>query len=545
MPMPARFRRALLVPLLAAGVATACIDRLAAADAPLEPSQFLPPAAVATLRLNDLPRSVARFAGTPFAKLLTTGWGKHLSGQIDAALQDLAKQGNDVVPILHSLTAATAGLALPGKDQQDFGGGLLLAGDAAPLKAMLTKVVGSEPTLAAGNPTWVVGGGQLTAFGPLFAYASAPAGGGLVKAVAPRSPATPPVHPESCLEGGVDVKAFAQFLRATGTPNSLSVGSGMIDSLAFSLALDPIGIREHWDMPFAAAHAAALAPLVGVPANLDLLRSLPASTLFALTVHVDAKQSAQELEIAKADIDEAQLGKVDALLAQGGLPPYLELVKAIDGDVLLFCEEGVPFPTGTLALGVTGDTATKLLAALKDKANLQDLGDGTLSGLLGVVQLQAAYQKGQLILTTNPTGVAGFAARQAGFADQPEIKAAFAELKPGAVGVGASRTGATYAAFAQLALTFAAMAGVDPKYMTMPQDLRAAGRYGFFSYQRTPKGLTLDAGGLLGGVIGMYTLLGGSAAGMYFYTFAQMNGLQQAPAQAPAAKPAKDPEQVF
>ena len=541
MPMPVHFRRALLTPLLAAGLA----GPLAAADAPLDPSQFLPPAAVATLRLNDLPRSQTRFVGTPFAKLLATGWGKLLSGHLDGGLQDLAKQGNDVVPILRSLTAATVGIALPAKDQQDIAGALLLAGDAAPLKAMLTKVVGAEPTLAAGNPTWVVGGGQLTAFGQLFAYASAPAGGGLVKAVTPRSPVTPAVHPEACLEGLIDVKAFAEFLRTTGTPNSLSVGSGMIDSVAFSLALDPIGIREHWDMPFAAAHAAALAPLVAPPANLDLLRSLPATTLFALTVHVDAKQSAQELAIAKADIDDAQLGKIDGVLGQAGLPPYLELVKAIDGDVLVFCEEGVPFPTGTLALGLAAETATKLLAALKDKASLQDLGDGTLSGMVGVVQLQAAYQKGQLILTTNPAGIAGFAARQAGFADQPEIKSALAELKPGAVGVGVSRTGATYAAFAQLALTFAAMAGVDPKYMTMPQDLRAAGRYGFLSYQRTPKGYTLDAGGLLGGVIGMYSLLGGAAAGAYFYTFAQMNGLQAAPAQPPAGKPAKDPEQVF
>ena len=44
MPIPARLRHVLLTPLLAAGLAVP----LGAADAPLEPSQFLPTAAVAT-----------------------------------------------------------------------------------------------------------------------------------------------------------------------------------------------------------------------------------------------------------------------------------------------------------------------------------------------------------------------------------------------------------------------------------------------------------------------------------------------------------------
>jgi hypothetical protein len=511
-----------------------------AGDAAPDPSCYLPEHGLATLRLNDLPRSRARFAATPYAKLLETGWGKLLAKQLKAATDRSAKEGLDVAAALAGLTQVVAGIAMDAdRMAPDIGVAAVVQGDTGAVQAWCAKLLSAEARVGAGAQTkaWLGGAGQITQLGQLFVFQSAPADGGAVEEAKPRVPAEAPAFPASCLESRLDLEGLLGLIaRLTKSPPNAFAKPGSLSTASLSLSLDPIGLREHWHAPFPAAHAEEYRALSYPAADLGALRTLPGSTLFAAVARIEAATSAKQLAIAGLAAGDPSLAQIDAALADAGLPGYLELLGAIDGQVLAYCEEGVPFPTATVAIGMKPEVGGRLLKTLAEKLAMAANGDGSFGGFLGILALQAAYQDGQLVLTTNPGGVAGFKDRKSGFAELPEIKAALGEIKPGAIVAGVSRSGASWGAFAQLAWLPLSQLGLDARYASLPQDLRAVAKYGFLSYQRSADGFDLDSGGLAGGVAALYSLGVGSAAGYFFY---QMGMLGQALGQPNAPVPAK------
>jgi len=500
----------------------------ASAGETVDPSTFLPKDAVATLRLADVQRSRERWAASPLAALLDSGWGKKLlAGLAETLGGGAGKPPVDLAELFAHSRQLVLGVALA-DGKPDIRLAMTTVGDAASLRALSKATLSVETPMADGATAWLGAAGQITQIGDLFVFKPTPAQGGAVAPPVAESPATPALDPASCLEVGLDlVRVMAAIAAFNPGAPAVPANSPRLD---VSLRLDPIGMRERIVIPHSAEQRAQLAGLVLPLADPAVLAALPASTLFAFAMRSDRAISDRMLDVLGVDpAKNPGIVQLDAALGQIGLPPYRELMRAVDGDSVLYVEESAPFPVFTLALGVEAVIGRQILDRIATSANLAANPDGSRSGLLGLVTMHAGYLGKQLVLTTNPLGLTGWSDRKPGFADHPEIKQAFKELPKDALAIGVSRSGASWGGLAQLALIPLAQLGM-PELNSLPRDLRQAGRFGFISYRNTGEAFHIDAGGLFGGPVGCYASLAGGGLAAFSAFMQKMGRPDAAPA---------------
>jgi len=493
------------------GVIAVCVGWAHAADADtrLDASQYLPPDAVAVVRLHDVPRSLDRFAGTPYAPLLATAWGELGRGLLDHVL---AKPGIDSARVLGSLRGVTAGIAvdpsrlgMPGF--ADVGVALDTAGDDAPIRRLCGALFPVEAPLEPGMHAWASGSGQVTRLGSRYVFRSVPVSGPML---APRAEGArlTAAFPEHCVEAELHPAAFGRLLAALGQPGMPGASA---PTVSVAMRLDAIGVRERLVVPFPPGQAAALGGLVWPTAPRQALAGLPANTLSALVLRADPALTARGIAAMKLDGNPA-LARLDRLLDRHGLPTWVELATALDGDAIAWIEEGIPFPSASCAIGMKAAVAARVLATLQARVGMVINPDGSRTGIWGMIALHADYRAGRLLLSTNPAGLSAMSLRRGGFTAHPEIQAALAEIPTDALVAGVSRSGASWGAIGQLLMVPLSQLNV-PELMSLPQDLRKAGRHGFLSYRLRDGHMMLDSGGLFGGPCCLYGVIAGVGIG--------------------------------
>jgi hypothetical protein len=503
---------------------------------PADAAAYLPEHPALNARLNDLARSRERFAASPYAALARTAWGRALVDRLHGQAGAGQPAGLDPLAIAGCLGEVAAGVAV-GPQRADIGIAARTTGDTRALQAWCAELLGTEARqgLPGTDHVWLGGAGQITQQGALMIFQSAPAEGGAVEAARVHQ-AGARFDGRACLEAVLDASRIEQLVALFDSEPVPAAASGPRFQLGFTASLDPIGVRERLvvgGLPEPLLEA--VRGLVAKPADLGLLRSLPAATLCAAVAHADASGIANALARSGLGAGDPRVAGIDAGLLALGLPGALQLLGALDGDLLLYLEEGSPWPSATLAVGMQREMAQRLLATLTTSCALVPSGDGVVAGLVGPVMLAGCFRDGQLVLTTNPAGVASFAQRAPGFAAHPEVVAALAEISPGAVAAGVSRSGAVWSALYRLAWVPLSLAGADARFATIGEDLRAQGRHGFLSLGLHDGGLVLDGGGMAGGAVGTLTA---AVAAVAWYVEEGLTGL---PAVAPAAPAAAHP----
>lgn len=477
-------------------------------ETPRDASEYLPRDAVAVVRVHDVPRMLDRFGGTPYAQLLETGWGRLGRALVE---HSLAKPGIDGPRVLGAMREVTAGIAIdpervgtPGF--ADVGVALDTAGDDAAIRRMCAAIFPVEAPLEPGMHAWAGGTGQVTRLDSRYVYRTAPAG----PMHAPRADGARlrAAFPEDCLELELHPAALGRLLAALGQPGLDDAGT---PTVAMAVRLDAIGVRERLVVPFPTGQADALGGLAWPTAPREILAGLPATTLSALVLRADPALTARGIE-AMGLAGNPALARVDRLLGAHGLPSWRELALSLDGDLVAWVEEGVPFPHASCAIGMRPTIAARILASLQARVGMVVNPDGSRTGIWGLVALHAAYRDGQLLLTTNPAGLAAAAARPGGFTAHAAITAALAEVPADAIVAGVSRSGASWGSLGQLLLVPLAQLNL-PELMSLPNDLRTAGRHGFLAYRLQGGNMVLDSGGLFGGPCCLYGLIAGAGMG--------------------------------
>ena len=472
-------------------------------------TEYLPRDAVAVIRLHDVPRMLGRFTGTPYAQLLDTAWGRLGRGLIEHAL---AKPGIDSQRVLGSLREVTAGIAvdpsrlgMPGF--ADVGVALDTAGDDAPIRRLCGALFPVDAPLEPDMHAWAGGSGQVTRLGSRYVFRTATSVGPML---APRAEGTRlrATFPEDCVEAELHPAAFARFLAALGHPG---IPEAVAATVSVAVRLDAIGVRERVVVPFPSGQAAALGGLSWPVAPRGLLAGLPPTTLSAVVLRADPTLTARGIAAMKLKGNPA-LARLDRLLDRHGLPGWSELATAIDGDLIAWIEEGVPFPHASCMIGLRPEVAARVLATLQIRVGMVYNPDGSRTGIWGMVVLHADYRDGRLLLTTNPAGLAAMVLRPGGFTAHPEIQAALGEIPGDTLIAGVSRSGASYGALGQLLMLPLSQLNL-PELMSLPQDLRKAGRHGFLAYRLHQGAMVLDSGGLLGGPCCLYGLIAGVGIG--------------------------------
>jgi hypothetical protein len=458
-------------------------SRLAAGDAP-EPSRWIGPHPLVTVQAHDVQRTLARFSASPYGDCGGTAWGALLVERLRAF------GGVDLGELAGSIDRVAIGVGMREEDRSpDIRWAVSTGADAGPMERLCDRL---SPELR--------GVGRIARSGRVFTFRRADGSAEPAEAAATR-------FPEDCFELALDAGALGQLL---------GVAAPAADAperpIVVGVRLDPIGMREHWDLPVAATRKWADVHLP--PAHRELLAGLPSGALMGCTFTADGSANVAALACSGLVDDPLALIAIDLSLARCGLPPLLDLIGGLRGDTVMWLEDGSPYPTFTVIAGMDERLARRLLPILALGANLAPGADGTLVGFLGVCAFEAGYRDGRLILTTHPEGVAGAMARAGGFAAHPDAAAALAEIPAGAVFAGASRSGPAAAALTRLALEPLAHLGV-PQLAALPRDLERRGRHGFIALRQVDDGLRLEAGGMLGGPCAAYATLGGAAWAVY------------------------------
>ena len=481
----------------------------AADQARPDATEYLPRDAVAVIRLHDVPRMLGRFSGTPYARLLDTRWGKLGRGLLDHAL---AKPGIDGGRVLGALREVTAGIAvdpsrlgLPGF--ADVGVALDTAGDDLPIRRLCGALFPVDAPLEPDMHAWAGFTGQVTRLGSRYVFRTAT---GVGPMLAPRTEGArlTAAFPEDCIEAELHPVAFARVLTALGQPGIVGVET---PTISLAVRLDAIGVRERVVVPFPAGQAVALGGLAWPVAPRERFAGLPATTLSALVMRADPALTARGIAAMNLSGNPA-LARLDQLLDRHLLPGWSELATAIDGDVIAWIEEGTPFPHASCVIGLRAAVAARVLATLQARVGMVVNADGSRTGIWGMIALHADYRDGRLLLTTNPAGIAASLLRPGGFTAHAEIQAALGEIPPDALIAGVSRSGAAWGALGHLLMLPLSQLNL-PELMSLPQDLRQAGRHGFLAYRLHHGRMVLDSGGLLGGPCCLYGLITGVCIG--------------------------------
>lgn len=484
----------------------------ALAGAEPDATQYLPPDPVAVVRLHDLPRSAQRWDGSPYPALLATPWGASARAALDSVLADPAVAGCDAAGVLKPLRRVAIGVAVDRAAPDpaavaEVGLALSTAGDADPIVRLCGALFPVEAPLGHGQRAWLDGTGQMSELGSLFVYRTTPPAARL----ATPEPAGEPLritHPEACIEAELQPEGLAVLLRALAQPGA-ETGAGPRMSIAVSV--DAIGLRERTVLPFPAGQAQALGGLAWPAAPRAALDGLPASTLSALTLRFAPAVTARGLAAMRLDETPA-LRALAPFLAWNGLPRARTLLEGLDGDCVLWLAEGVPLPSANAVIGMTPEVARRVLAVLGARMNLQVADDGSLRGRWGPAPFACAYREGRLVLTTDPAGVVAAQLRPGGFTDHAQIRAALAEVPADALACGVSRSGGSWGALADMAMLPIATLQV-PELLSLPRDLRIAGRHGFLSWRVIDGSVVIESGGLFGGPCSLYALITGAGIG--------------------------------
>ncbi|MBA2480647.1 MAG: hypothetical protein H0V44_08295 [Planctomycetes bacterium] len=480
-------------------VSCCCLGSLAAAESTPDPATAIAADAVAMVRFNDLPRSAIRYQQTPYARLMESALGKRAREELSLAMRSALPHGIDPAAVAGSARRLAFGIHLP--TTIPLSPWLQVAttvDDPAPLTAALAPLFPNQ--LAAGDPavdTLMGAAGSLQWRDRLAVFTSINAPG-MADQHAPAITASvwPTIDAAADVEGTYRTEAAFTAVEAHGhqAPRARS-----LPTMTFSLRFDRIGMREHADLTYAPADMARLEDVTWKPADTRLFASLPASTLSALVIRCDGDLTRRWIELHGEGIDEPSLARIDALLQTQGLPAYWDLMTRLDGDILVYTEESAPFPVVSAVMAIDPAIGSRLIEVIRTHL-LGPPGDAML-GMIGPVAIYGEQRGPDLILTTNPAGIDAVAMRQKGFTDHAEIREALAEIKADAIVAGVSRSGASWGTVAQLAAIPLSALGIR-QLMTLPQDVRKAGRYGFVSCSPNASGFSLDAGGLLGGPIG-------------------------------------------
>jgi hypothetical protein len=483
-------------PLRACLLAAALTAPLASAAEREEPARWVGEHPLLTVRAHDVQRSLHRFAQSPYADLQETPWGALLAGRLRDAISG---GGVDADALAASIDRVALGIDLDAEQSPDIRWAVATGGDVEPMRRLCRGLAGTPGT-------------SIEELGRLFAFR----GGGR-----PERGEAPDAHfADACVELSLDPARLGAALGLAPpdahTARPLSVG----------LSLDRLGLRERWDIPTARAHADAWQDLRLPSARRELLSTLPATTLAACTFSTDGTSAVQALACSGLVDCPVALLAADLALARIGMPPLIEVLGGLRGDTVAWIEAGSPFPSLTLVAGMEEDLARRILPMLALQAGLRRAATGgPLIGFLGQCPVQADYRDGNLVITTHPDGIDGVALRRGGFLDDPEAKAALAEIPEQALVVGISRSGPLVAEIARLALAPLAHLGM-PQLSTLPHDLEARAHHGYFALTRGPDGLNIDSGGLLGGPCATYAALGGAAFAAYVSVAQRLEALR-------------------
>jgi hypothetical protein len=450
---------------------------LAAADP--DPAVFIPADAAVSVRAPDLTRSRTRWATAPYARLLSTGWGRTLlaewGGRLDQAAPGAAQA-------LAGLRAAAGGARIARGELPEVT--LAVAGVADPLRAAAAALL---PESRPGQADTQYGFfGRATQYGSVLAWATGQDG-----AVQPASTPAALVDGEADLQVDIDQAAWAAGM---GTAMLAGTDGG---TLHVSLRLDPVGLRETMRVPpTPATRLAAVSQQRW--ADPEELHKLPATTLWAATWSADPAAIKPLLDTT----GDAGVQRLEGLLAEAGLPAWRDTLAAMDGPATLWMAEGVPFPSLTLAVSMQEEAARRWIAAATTRLNLVP-NRGGVAGFVGLLPCAIGWvgtgTGGRLVVSTDPNGLDAWRLRKPGFATHVGVRAVLAEAPKRTVLLGASRGGASWAAIAQLAVPIFTAMGA-PQAVSLPGDLRGAADRGWLYMQLEPDGGTLvESGGVFGG----------------------------------------------
>ncbi len=432
---------------------------LLAADAPPAPST--PPADCVALRLIDQPRAHSHWQVSPFPTLAASAWGRELD--------PLISQHPGVFQLLRHLAPITRGLLTIEVAAGEPVGQLRahLSPEAPPTFAFTAdSLTRTAETVDARIP--------LAPYQLLGVFRGAPVNWGQFPVLVP-SPTATAAFPTADLE-------LTCMLPGTAPAAPMP--------LTASWTVTPYGLHERLRLTSQPHPVAKALP----PATVDALAGLPATTLWALTT------------AALPDVVERlpgiDLPAFDRWAASQHLPLWQDLRGQLS-RVTVWAEQGVPLPATSLIAAMPESTGEAILALLDQTFEFTRGSDGVHLGVVGFIPLQAAWREGSLVVTSSNLGIAGALAKPGGFTTLPAITQALARLakdRTPEVGtqlvLGVSRSGDSWAAVASLNPWLARR---RPAMVTLANDLRRAGSFGFAGLLATEDGLVLDAGGLFGG----------------------------------------------
>ena len=432
---------------------------LLAADAPPAPSTA--PAECVAIRFIDQPRARGHWQASPFPALAATPWARQLDPLVD--------QRPGVFQLLRHLAPIERGLLTIQVEAGDPVGQLRAdLGAAAPA----TFAFVADPLTRTPE--------TVTARIPLAPYRLLELFRGATRDWRQFPPLTTPPAATAALPTA-DLELMCML---PGTAPAAPM------PLTASWTVTPYGLHERLRLTGRPPASSIVPPAATVQA----LAGLPPTTLWALTT------------AALPDVVERlpgfDLPAFDAWAANQQLPAWKDLRGQLS-SLTVWSEQGAPLPAYSLVAAMPKITGETILAVLDHTFEFTKGSDGVHLGVAGFIPIQAAWRDGRLLVTTSNLGIPGAFATPGGFTTLPVIAQGLAQLAteraPDAgtqLVLGVSRSGESWAAVAALNPWFARR---RPALVTLANDLRRAGSFGFAALGATEDGLVLDAGGLFGG----------------------------------------------
>jgi hypothetical protein len=459
----------------------------------VDPATYLPADPALSVVVPDLARSRERWQTTPYARLAQTPWGR-LS--VSRLTQLAGWWGPDLPQALDAARALALGLGVTANGQPDAV--LAVRGDGVAMERACALI-------PAGTVTTTRSGDVLA-----LAY------GGIAPAQRQAVPAA--IDPEADAQVHYGPARLPAVLAAFATPVPEMPGVEQQPAMTATIRLDPIGLRERWQGELDARVRPMAPELRRHTLDRAVFATLPRTAVWAIAGRAVAAVNRPVFAAVGLDAANPAIKPIEDLLAAQGLPGYLDSIQALDGPIVAWMEEGVPFPTVTCALGMDAAVAKRWVDGAADKLHLARQADGSASGFVGLINLAIgvdapAQGPAMLVLSSAPQGLDSWRKRPGGFTEHAEIVTALAEIPADALCAGVSRGGAAWSALAQLAVLPLSQL-VPPQIMSLPQDLRQQAKHGFFHLTLTDSAVRLEAGGLFGGPLGWGLATGAIAGGI-------------------------------
>jgi len=399
---------------------------------------------VPLLYAPDLQRTLERFEGGPYRKLLDTPKGKDFGEFLKKSFATYEK-----VPLTEVLPFARTfcmGL-LPAKgatfDSTQFW--TLTVEREAELIEKVKPALGEPAAEGDGARCWFWKNGLLYQKGGTFAFwgpgfmearglpADRPKD--LLAALKPEFIAVkPPAGGDSCVQLNID-SAHLAFALATLPDHLKGYMQQRARGLQIEWTLTKNGLREDRKLALTDEQRKDWVQAAKPHANLDLLKQLPADTLAAFTCRFTPDFTKNWHGTIGIREEDPWFLPWRVLMQQWELPEMFEMVKGLDGDVLIFAQASeTTVPSVTLQWAMAKDIADKVMSMVCRKHNMGRLAfrpdrpeietyDKLYSGKLAKgVRLETAYKSGILYITTHLDGVKSLKNRTPGFWENPEIK---------------------------------------------------------------------------------------------------------------------------